>query len=328
MKKEKVSIIVPIYNVEKYLEKCLKTILNQTYENLEIILVDDGSTDKSSIICDEYCEKDKRIKVIHKKNEGVSSARNKGIKESTGKYVVFIDSDDYVVNNYIEILYKYMIDNNVDLVISNAIDVNEEGVILKLKETNDLFMNKEECLKGLLSEDNFYHTCWGNMYRKDLLEKIRFNCEYRMSEDLDFLYRYIKHIRSAYFLSKNMYYYLKREGSETNSIYSEKWTDELKICNFIISEIVELENDLHKYAKRKYIRLNINQAYKFTLNKNQIKNFKNNIKLYKNDIFNSKVFDNKEKLKIILFLKSYYLFKLASNIKNKIIKIKYKRSLV
>ena len=326
MKIDKISIIIPIYNVEKYLEKCLNTIINQTYKNLEIILIDDGSTDNSSTICDEYCEKDKRIKVIHKNNEGVSSARNKGIELSKGKYIVFIDPDDYVTDEHVEVLYDCIISNNVDLVISNLIDINEDGIILNNEEKESFLMNKDQCLKELLSEDNFYHLCCGNMYRKDLLEKIRFNCEYRIAEDLDFLYRYIKHIKSAYFLSKNTYYYLKREGSATNSTYSEKWNDELKICNFIINETAGLENDLHKYAKRKYIRLNINQAHRFVLNKNQIKNLKNNIKLYKDEIFNSKFFDNKEKLKVSLFLKSYYLFKIASNIKYQIKIIK--RSLI
>ena len=326
MKNDMISIIIPIYNVEKYLEKCLDSILNQTYKNLEIILIDDGSTDNSPNICNSYCEKDKRIKIIHKNNEGVSSARNKGIELSKGKYIVFIDSDDYVSNEHIEVLYDCIISNNVDLVISNLIDISEDGIILNNEEKESFLMNKDQCLKELLSEDNFYHLCCGNIYRKDLLEKIRFNCKYSIAEDLDFLYRYIKQISSAYFLSKNTYYYLKREGSATNSIYSEKWNDELKICNFIISEMVELENNFHKYAKRKYIRLNINQAYRFKLNKNQTKILKNNIKIYKNEMFNSKLFDNKEKLKIFLLLKSYYLFKIVSNIKDKI--IKYKRSLV
>ena len=304
MKNDMISIIIPIYNVEKYLEKCLDSILNQTYKNLEIILIDDGSTDNSPNICNSYCEKDKRIKIIHKNNEGVSSARNKGIELSKGKYIVFIDSDDYVSNEHIEVLYDCIISNNVDLVISNLIDISEDGIILNNEEKESFLMNKDQCLKELLSEDNFYHLCCGNIYRKDLLEKIRFNCKYRIAEDLDFLYRYIKQISSAYFLSKNTYYYLKREGSATNSIYSEKWNDELKICNFIISEMVELENNFHKYAKRKYIRLNINQAYRFKLNKNQTKILKNNIKIYKNEMFNSKLFDNKEKLKIFLLLKS------------------------
>ena len=136
MKKEKVSVIIPIYNVEKYLEKCLNTIINQTYKNLEIILIDDGSTDKSSTICDEYCEKDKRIKVIHKNNEGVSSARNKGIELSKGKYIVFIDPDDYVTDEHVEVLYDCIISNNVDLVISNLIDINEDGIILNNERKN------------------------------------------------------------------------------------------------------------------------------------------------------------------------------------------------
>ena len=202
MKNDMISIIIPIYNVEKYLEKCLDSILNQTYKNLEIILIDDGSTDNSPNICNSYCEKDKRIKIIHKNNEGVSSARNKGIELSKGKYIVFIDSDDYVSNEHIEVLYDCIISNNVDLVISNLIDISEDGIILNNEEKESFLMNKDQCLKELLSEDNFYHLCCGNIYRKDLLEKIRFNCKYRIAEDLDFLYRYIKQISSAYFLSK------------------------------------------------------------------------------------------------------------------------------
>ena len=142
-----ISIIIPIYNVEKYLEKCLDSILNQTYKNLEIILIDDGSTDNSPNICNSYCEKDKRIKIIHKNNEGVSSARNKGIELSKGKYIVFIDSDDYVSNEHIEVLYDCIISNNVDLVISNLIDISEDGIILNNEEKESFLMNKDQCLK-------------------------------------------------------------------------------------------------------------------------------------------------------------------------------------
>lgn len=211
-----------------------------------------------------------------------------------------------------------MIDNNVDLVISNAIDVNKEGIEITVKEKNDFFMNREECLKELLSEDNFNHVCWGNIYKRELLEKIRFNCKYRIAEDLDFLYKYIKNIKSAYFLSKNTYYYLIREGSATNSTYSEVWNDELKICNSIINETMKLENDLNKYAKRKYIMLNMDQVHRFSLNKEQINNFKNNIKLYKNEVCNSKFLDYKENFKVRLFLNSYYLYKFVFHIRKKI----------
>ena len=102
---EKISVIVPVYNVEKYIGECIKSIINQDYENIEIILVDDGSNDKSGEICDEYTLKDKRVKVIHKENGGVSSARNRGIESSTGEYIAFVDGDDYVTKDYVSYLF-------------------------------------------------------------------------------------------------------------------------------------------------------------------------------------------------------------------------------
>ena len=112
MDKDLISIIVPIYNVEKYIKKCIDSIINQTYTNLEIILVDDGSPDNCGKICDKYKEKDDRIKVIHKKNGGLSDARNAGIDIATGEYITFIDSDDYVAENYIEVLYNLCKEQN------------------------------------------------------------------------------------------------------------------------------------------------------------------------------------------------------------------------
>ena len=113
----KVSIIVPVYNVEKYLEKCLDSIVKQTYENIEIILVDDGSTDKSGTILDQYAEMDNRISVIHKKNEGVSTARNTGIEAARGEYICFADADDYLMPDYVEYLLTLAVDKNADIAI-------------------------------------------------------------------------------------------------------------------------------------------------------------------------------------------------------------------
>ena len=108
---ERISVIVPVYNVEKYLDKCVQSILNQTYENIELVLVDDGSTDGSSKICDKYGNIDSRVKVIHKENGGLSSARNRGIDEAGGKFITFIDSDDYIHHQMLEILYEGIIKN-------------------------------------------------------------------------------------------------------------------------------------------------------------------------------------------------------------------------
>lgn len=322
MKKDMISIIIPIYNTGKYLKKCLDSIVNQSYRNLEIILINDGSTDNSLNICNEYKKKDNRIKVLNKKNEGVSSARNDGIELSTGKYIVFIDPDDYVSNKHIEMLYDCIINNNVDLVISNGIDVLEDGTILKNKITNNFFMTKEQCLKELLIDKKFNNVCWGNIYKKEILRKCKFNCNYRIAEDLDFLYKYIKNLNSAYFLGENTYYWLKREGSATNSKYTDKWNDELEICKYIINDTSNISEVLNKYAKGKYIKVNIKQAERFNLNKKQIELFRSNIKVYKDEILNHKEFSKIYKLKMILFLKSYTLFKLTLNIKNKVYDLK------
>lgn len=323
MEMEKISIIVPIYNVEKYLEKCLKTIINQTYKNLEIILINDGSTDNSEVICNKYSKQDSRIIVLNKKNEGVSSARNEGIILSSGKYIVFIDPDDYVSNEHIEKLYNCIINNNVDLVISNGIDVSENGTVLNHKIRDDLFMTQEECLKELLRDTNFNNVSWGNIYKKEILNKCKFNCNYRIAEDLDFLYNYIKYINSAYFLGESTYYWLRREGSATNSEYTDKWHDEIEICNCIINDTKTFSEDLNTYAKCKYVRVNINQVQRFRLDRKQIKFYRDNINIYKKEVFSKKIFTRKDKFKINLFLKSYIVFKFFMNINKQ---LKYGRS--
>lgn len=129
--KLKVSVIVPIYNVEKYLKKCIKSIIGQTYENIEIILVEDGSPDNSSEICDEFAKMDKRIKVIHKKNEGVSAARNSGLDVATGDYVCFVDGDDYVMPDYVEYMLKLAIDNKTDISLTTEMFGNFQSNQIK-----------------------------------------------------------------------------------------------------------------------------------------------------------------------------------------------------
>lgn len=323
MNNDIVSIIIPIYNVEQYLEKCLRTIINQTYKKLEIILVNDGSVDNSGVICDSYSEHDDRIKVIHKKNEGVSIARNSGIKVATGKYLVFVDPDDYVATNHIETLYNVIEKNNdVDLVISNAIDIDEEGKVINDTKKYDFIMDKYQCWRELLSDDNFYHVCWGNIYKRKLLDNCLFNEKYRIAEDLDFLYNYISNINKAYFLSKKTYYWVKRKDSVTNCKYSEKWNDELEIISLIIDKTLEYKNDLHKYAKKKYIMAHMKQLYRFDIDRKHVKLFKNNIKLYKNEIFADNKINIKDKFKINLFLKSYTLFRFTLNSKKILKKIK------
>ena len=147
----KVTVVVPVFNVEKYLHQCIESLLNQTYRNLEIILVDDGSTDNSGVICDQYRQKDQRIKVIHKCNQGLGFARNSGMKETTSDYITFMDSDDYADEDMIEELMRPIIDENADTVIGGFKKVNDEKKIL--------FIDKNEyCLFSMI-ECNDTFTC-------------------------------------------------------------------------------------------------------------------------------------------------------------------------
>lgn len=160
-KKELVSIIVPVYKVEEMLDRCMESILHQSYKNIEVILVDDGSPDRCPILCDEYSKKDKRVKVIHKENGGLSSARNEGLKKATGEYLCFIDSDDYVEKNYVEKLYNEISKNNLDFVVCNYKRIYGEVI--------------QNCEVNNFKIDNFINpSVWNKMYRKSLFKNIKF----------------------------------------------------------------------------------------------------------------------------------------------------------
>ena len=147
-----ISIIIPVYRVEKYLEECLNSVINQTYANLEIILIDDGSPDRCGQICDEYAKKDERIEVIHQENQGVSNARNHGIEMAKGKYITFIDSDDYLEQDYIKYLYDEITKFNADISICGTIDIDEKNNILKRSKKFEKTLNLQDAIKEMLKE--------------------------------------------------------------------------------------------------------------------------------------------------------------------------------
>ena len=152
-----ISVIVPVYNVEKYLRQCLDSVLAQTYRELEIILVDDGSTDGSGAICDEYATRDSRIKVVHQQNGGLSSARNAGLDLATGEYVAFVDSDDYIHETMLELLYQALVENNADTVICNFERVDEKGDVISVRSLQPLangVVSMEEALENLATPNH------------------------------------------------------------------------------------------------------------------------------------------------------------------------------
>ena len=186
--KDLISIIIPVYNVELYLEKCLDSIINQTYKNIEILLVDDGSKDNSGKMCDEYAKKDNRIKVIHKENGGLSSARNCGIKNSNGKYLTFVDSDDIIELDMIESLYHLMNKYDSEIVISNIKNVFD-GIIKKEKETDEIrVLNNIEVLEEMLYGDAYYISACGKLFKKELFENVEFPLN-KVYEDVGTMYK-------------------------------------------------------------------------------------------------------------------------------------------
>ena len=174
---KKISVIVPIYKVEKYIHRCIDSIINQTYKNLEIILVDDGSPDSCPRICDEYAKKDKRIKVIHKENGGLSDARNKGVDIATGDYIAFVDSDDYIHPNMYEVLIYELEKNNSDIALCKYKIVYEKS---KIKTEIDgkfevYSLNNLQALDSMYGKDGVdFIVAWNKLYKKDLFNKIRY----------------------------------------------------------------------------------------------------------------------------------------------------------
>lgn len=219
MKKELISIIVPVYNVEKYIDRCMESLLNQTYTNLEIILIDDGSPDNCSKKCDDYAKIDERIKVIHKHNEGLGLARNSGLEIASGKYIAFVDSDDYVTSDMCEILYNAAYSTNADIVYGNVYYENNGNISYKKIFNQKIWEGKkvEELLLDLIAmnpkskEDTIMEvSVWKALFKKSIFDKynIKFESERKfISEDIIFDIDYISKVNKVIMLPNPIYYY-------------------------------------------------------------------------------------------------------------------------
>lgn len=246
-----ISVIIPIYNVEKYLEKCIKSVINQTYTNIEIILVNDGSTDKCACICEKYKKIDSRIVIINKENGGLSDARNVGIDVSKGEYLAFIDSDDYVSEDYLEYLYKIICENKVDISVCDFCEVYEnENLVNKEEENNIKIFNDAEAIEIMLYQREFDHSAWGKLYRKYLFDNLRFP-KGRLFEDIAIMYELINKVNKVGFGSKKNYYYLIRKDSIMNKEFNVKKMDLIEFSKKMVLFIDEKYPDLRKAARRR-----------------------------------------------------------------------------
>lgn len=232
-KNPKISVILPVYNVVDYLEDCLKSIFNQTFEDFELIIVDDGSNDGSEYLCDEYGKNNEKVVVIHQKNAGLSAARNAGIKQAKGEFVTFIDSDDMVSFRYLEELLKTILNTSSDISICDYVQINNGMNLDQInhvnnKKSNEIILNKREAIEEVYK--NKYHgiefVTWAKLYKLKLFKEnnIWFP-NGRIHEDAFTTYKLFYISNRISYVDKGLYYYRIRSGSIMNSAFTEKRLD-------------------------------------------------------------------------------------------------------
>jgi glycosyltransferase involved in cell wall biosynthesis len=301
------SIIIPIYNSEKYINNCINSIINQKGIKFEVLLIDDGSTDNSSQICDNYAQLDTRIKVFHKENGGVSSARNLGIENSRGKWITFIDSDDWLNSEYIQSINN-ILNLNIDLTIYNYISFlskkrQEQGrFILQEGIHNDVNSLLNMALQLEIAS---LSTCT-SIYKKEIIEKyhIRFDINMKTCEDFMFNLEYYSHIKSYYAFKTPYYYYRQNEESVTH----KRKLDHAKDYQLVYNKLITITNKNHlsnnsiEIFKERWIKWIIGLVYNFKLQ--NISNDEINKWIYSqqyyNELKNFKVHSIKAKIEIIL----------------------------
>ena len=236
-----ISVIVPVYNAEEYLEECLESIKNQTYTNIEVILVNDGSSDGSKEICEQYCEKDNRFKLVNQENQGQSVARNLGVAESVGEFIMFVDSDDVINKNVLEVLLPYM-KTDVDIVECRS-SINKEEFFLNRTSTIVFEGNAKEAILNCISFDAVKFCAFTKLYRREIVEKVPF-LEGYIYEDVFTGINYLKHIRKIVVVDYIGYYYRVHPNSTMTKSFNEKDLDIFKVGNQLIDSFKDDEDML------------------------------------------------------------------------------------
>lgn len=246
-----VSIIVPIYNAEKYLDSCIQSVLRQTYTNWELILIDDGSTDKSGRIAEEYGFADERITVFHQKNLGVSLARNQGIDEATGNYVVFLDADDELIEDCLAKTVNIAEETNADVVAGRSC------------ENQELFQDRiiwtgAEALENSLKDNLFTYSACAKLIRREFIGKTRFTPDIRINEDSYFVFQLLCKQNVFVLTNDVIYFYRANSESSSRTVFSEKYFDILKVSDLKYKKIEEQFPQMHDLAKNMLLKARMN----------------------------------------------------------------------
>ena len=295
--KDKISVIVPVFNVEKYLEKCIDSIINQTYKTLQIILVDDGSTDSSGEICDSYALKDSRVQVIHINNSGLPAARNEGLKYANGEYFSFVDSDDWIDSEMYAYLYEQMKLTDAEVGTVEYFKANGDSEEKDVSKEKIQLLNQNEFAKIFFKIDSqkIVYYVWNRLYSSKVIERGMFEDGRSIGEDVIATYRVLLKCNKIVVSSKKMYYY--RQNSGMTGKFNEKYFELVDIWNKVV-EITRRE----KPEYLNYAQLNLNRIY-FTLLSEMAINGVYNEEKYEKKIkeYLNNLKKNKKKLKFYEF---------------------------
>lgn len=323
-----VSIIIPVYNLEDYIENCLNSVLNQTYDNLEIICIDDGSIDKSADIIKKYQNNDQRIVYLYQENRGVSSARNKGIDNAHGDYIMFVDGDDFIHFQAIELLIKCISDKKVNIVFPNLETVysSDKIIMSEIKEYNCVLMQEND-----LFTDEYSVNIGGKFFDANFLKRYRFQVGITNAEDYLFLIKayYDAKDRIGYKLDSKLYYYYIREDSMSHKQFNKNSLTEIT-ANDIIMDFFADKNDcyLKSYAISYLFKLLLRirtQAIGSEFEKETFKMVKNSWKKWHGSMWKSSGISVNEKIFFTVFYYSRHLYELARQIQDPTMKDFYKQ---
>lgn len=218
-----ISIIVPVYNVEKFLNRCVSSILNQTYKNYEVLLIDDGSTDASGRICDSISQNEEKVKVIHQKNQGLSGARNTGIQYAKGEFITFIDSDDFIDERYLQLLLENLINNDADISCCDYLRTAKTSVIKQnVDKKNDIVLTADDIITFFL-EKELVSAC-GKLYKKNIFNEIRFPIG-KINEDISTIFKVFMNAKCVVYSFEKLYYYYRNQESITKRKFTSKNMD-------------------------------------------------------------------------------------------------------
>lgn len=333
MNEQLVTVVVPVYNVEKFLERCIKSIINQTYTNIEIILVNDGSTDGSLDICYKMSKQDKRIQVITQENQGLSEARNAGIRNANGKYICFIDSDDFIHKDYIKLLVESLINNDADISVCDFYYIDENNNMWPRKEKKCATYSNIEAIRDILcGEQNTEVMTWNKLYKLSLFKENNiYFPKGKLHEDNFTTYKLYYYAKKISLISDRLYYYMQRANSIMGSKFNLGRLDIYEAIKeaktFFKERQINLDDELEAYEAiiKIYILDNMIRSDFHGKEKEELVNeFKKNKKDYLKNKYVSKIL----KLAIFCIVGNGRIYEILLSVYSKIKKIKNRRKFV